>query len=112
MARSDILVSPPISDEKIEVSSLATCIIRRTEFQQTEMHNSQLSIGWKFSLIKVFREAIRENNLRKGKDIRFKKNYLAKFIVVCKDDDSFEIRSLRPKHSCTRRHKNSIVKYA
>jgi hypothetical protein len=74
MARSDILVSPPISDEENEVESLATCVTRRTEFQQIDMYNPQLSNGLTFPSIKVFREAIRENNLRNGKDIKFKKN--------------------------------------
>jgi hypothetical protein len=59
-----------------------------------------------------------------GKDIKFKKNYLAKCIVVCRDpeckyrlygrkcneEESFEIRSFQPKHTCQRNHKNSIVK--
>jgi hypothetical protein len=90
------------------------------------MQNPQLSTRQKFSSIKVFGETIRENNLRKRNDIRFKKNYLAKCIVVCrdpgcrfrvygrkcKDDDSFEIRSLLPKHNCARRHRNSIAKSA
>ncbi|XP_059435398.1 uncharacterized protein LOC132168430 [Corylus avellana] len=124
MARSDILVSPPISDEENEVSSIARCVTRRTEFQQTDRSNPQLSNEQLFPSIKVFREAIRENNLKKGKDIRFKKNYLAKCIVVCrdpgcryrvygrkcKDQESFEIRSIQDKHTYTRQHKNSIVK--
>jgi hypothetical protein len=124
MAQSDILVSPPISDEENEVESLATCVTRRTEFQQIDMYNPQLSNGLTFPSIKVFREAIRENNLRNGKDIKFKKNYQAKCIVVCKDpgcryrvygrkckdEESFEIRSIQAKHTCTRKHRNSTVK--
>jgi hypothetical protein len=49
------------------------------------MYNPQLSNELTFSSIKVFREAIRENNLRNGKDIKFKKNYQAKCIAVCRD---------------------------
>jgi hypothetical protein len=45
MARSDILVSLPISDEEKKVSSLATRVTRQTEFQQTGMSNPQLSNG-------------------------------------------------------------------
>jgi hypothetical protein len=88
------------------------------------MYNPQLNNGLTFLSIKVFREAIRENNLRNGKDIRFTKNYLAKCIVVCrdpdcrywvygckcKDEESFEIRSIQAKHTCTRKHRNSTVK--
>jgi hypothetical protein len=124
MARSDILVSPSISDEENEVESLATCVTRRTEFQQIDMYNPQLSNGLTFPSIKVFRKAIRENNLKSGKDIRFKKNYQAKCIVVCrdpsrryrvygrkcKDEESFEIRSIQANHTCTRKHRNSTVK--
>ena len=90
------------------------------------MSNPQLSNGHRFSSIKVFREAIRENNLKNVKDIRFKKNYLAKWIVVCrdlgcryrvysrkcKDQESFEIGSIQDKHICTRKHRNSTVKSA
>jgi len=28
----------------------------------------------------------------------------------CKDEESFEVRSFQPKHSCRRRHDNSIMK--
>jgi hypothetical protein len=80
-----IFLYPPISDEENKVKSLATCVTRRTEFQQIDMYNPQLSNGLTFSSIKVFREAIRENNLRNGKDIKFKKNYQAKCIAVCRD---------------------------
>jgi hypothetical protein len=73
----------------------------------------------------VFREVVRENNLKKGKDVQFKRNYWARCIVVCKDtnckymvygckckdEESFEILSLQPKHTCKRKHKNSIVNY-
>jgi hypothetical protein len=61
--------------------------------------------------------------VRRGKDIRFEKNERAKCVAVCRDpgcgyrvygrqmatEASFEIRSLRPKHSCTRVYKSSIV---
>jgi hypothetical protein len=52
-----------------------------------------------------------------GNDIKFRKNYLAKCIVACKDqgckyrlyrckckdEESFEIRSFHSKHTCARR---------
>jgi hypothetical protein len=92
MARSDILISPPISDEENEVYSFARCVTRRTKFQETNMLNPKLCNGLRFPLIKVFREAIRENNLKNWKDIRFLKNYLARCIVVCRDP-GFRYRS-------------------
>jgi hypothetical protein len=87
MAHSDILISRPISDEENVVYSFARCVTMRTKFQETDMLNQQLYNGLRFSSIKVFREAIRESNLKNGKDIRFKKNYLASCIVVCRDPD-------------------------
>ena len=48
----------------------------RSEFQETDMLNSQLSNEQRFFSIKVFREAIRESNLKNGKVIRFKKKLL------------------------------------
>jgi hypothetical protein len=61
--------------------------------------------------------------VRRVKDIRFEKNERAQCVAVCRDpccdyrvygrqmatEASFEIRSLRPKHSCTRVYKSSIV---
>jgi hypothetical protein len=90
------------------------------------MSNPQLSNGQRFSSIKVFKKAIRENKFKNGNDIRFKKNYLAKCIVVCrdpgyryriynrkcKDQESFEIRSIQDKYICTRKHRDLTVKYA
>jgi hypothetical protein len=59
-----------------------------------------------------------------GKDVKFRRNYLAKCIVVCrdthckyrisgskcKDEESFEVRSVQSVHNCRRKHKNSILK--
>jgi hypothetical protein len=71
MARSDILISPPMSNEENEVYSFARCVTRRIEFQENDMLNPQFSNGQRFPSIQVFREAIRESNLKNGKDIRF-----------------------------------------
>jgi hypothetical protein len=124
MARSDILISPPRSDEEYEADSSARCVTRRTEFQETDMMSPQLCNGLKFPSIKVFREAVRESNIKNGKDIMFKKNYLARCIVVCRepdctyrvygrkcdDEEAFEIRSIQARHTCTRQHRISAVK--
>lgn len=67
---------------------------------------------------------VRESNVNTRKDVNFKKNYIAKCIVECrdtsckyrifgrqcKDEKSFEVRSFHPEHTCRRKHKNSIVK--
>jgi hypothetical protein len=126
MARSDILTSPPKSDEDYEVASQSRRkhVTKRSEFHLTDMGNPEFVVGKKFPSIQVFREAVRECNVKMGKDVKFKRNYLAKCVVICrdehckyriygrkcKDEESFEVRSFQPKHSCRRRHENSILK--
>jgi hypothetical protein len=124
MAPSDILTSPPKSDEEYEVDSQRKYVTKRSEFHMIDMSNNDFVVGQKFSSIQVFRDAVRESNVNMGKDVKFKKNYLAKCIVVCrdtnckfriygrqcKDEESFEVRSFQPVHSCRRKHKNSILK--
>ncbi len=51
----------------------------------TDMGNNDFVVGQKFSSIQVFRDAVRESNVNIGKDVKFKKNYLTKCIVVCRD---------------------------
>jgi hypothetical protein len=77
----------------------------------------------KFSSIQLFKEAVRQYNVRRGNDIRFEKNEKAKCVAVCRDpsceyrvygrqmadEASFELRSLRPKHTCSWVYKSSIV---
>jgi hypothetical protein len=95
----------------------------RSEFHMTDMGNPNFVVGQKFPSIQVFKDAVRESNVNMGKDVNFKKNYLAKCLVVCrdtsckykiygrqcKDEESFEVRSFQPEHTCMRKHKNSIV---
>ncbi|XP_059441949.1 uncharacterized protein LOC132174284 [Corylus avellana] len=73
--------------------------------------------------IRMFRDAAKEYNLRRGKKIRFKRNKRRECIVVCRDEkyryrvyarhmpdeQSFQIRSTHPKHLYGRKYKNSIV---
>jgi hypothetical protein len=124
IARSDILISPPNNDEEEEVALQSKYVTKSSEFQMADLGHPEFMVGQKFSSIKIFRTAVRECNLNMGKYIKFKKNYLAKCIVVCRDpkckyrlhgrkwkeEESFEIRSFQSKHTCRRNHKNSIVK--
>jgi hypothetical protein len=68
MGRSDILESPPNSDEDNGVTSEKT-----PEFDQVEMANPVLKLKMTFSDIQTFREAIKEYNVQRGKEIRLKK---------------------------------------
>jgi hypothetical protein len=126
MARSDILTYPPKSDEEYEVASQSRekHVTKWSEFHLTDMGNPEFVVGKKFSSIQVFREVVRKCNVKMGKDVKFKRNYLAKCVVICrdehckyriygrkcKDEESFEVRSFQPKHSCRGRHENSILK--
>jgi len=51
----------------------------------TDMGNSEFVVGQKFPSIQVFKDAVKESNVNIGKDVKFKKNYLTKCIVVCRD---------------------------
>lgn len=46
----------------------------------------------KFPSSKMFREVMREENVLKGKDIKFKKNDSDNAIVVCRDALKYEYR--------------------
>jgi hypothetical protein len=85
MARSDILISPPNSDGEEEVAPQSKYVTKSSEFQMPDLGHPEFVVGQKFSSIKIFRTAVRECNLNMGKDIKFKKNYLVKCIVVCRD---------------------------
>jgi hypothetical protein len=120
IGRSDILLSPvPVSDEEDGGTSSHPDV----EFHEVDIVNPNLKLRMKFANIQLFREAVKQYNVRRGKDIRFEKNERAKCVAVCRDpgcgyrvygrqmatEASFEIRSLRPTHSCTRVYKSSIV---
>jgi hypothetical protein len=88
-----------------------------------DLNDQILDLLMKFPNIQMFKEAVKEYNVRRGKDIRLfffkKKNERRKCIVVCKDPkchyrvyarqminkESLHIRSLQPKHVCGRKYK-------
>jgi len=49
------------------------------------MGNPEFVMVQKFPSIQIFRDVVRECNVNKGNDVKFKKNYLARCIMVCKD---------------------------
>jgi hypothetical protein len=77
----------------------------------------------KFPNIQMFREAMKLYNLKKGKDILFKKNETTRCVAVCRDtrykyrvygrkmpdEESFQVRSMQSKHICGQKYRNSIV---
>jgi hypothetical protein len=119
IGRSDILLSPTVSEDKDGGISSHHGV----EFQEIDLGNPELKLKMKFSIIQLFREAVKQYNVRKGKDIKFAKNERAKCVAICRDpscqyrvygrqmatEASFELRSIRPKHTCSKVYKNSIV---
>uniref|UniRef100_A0A2N9EU15 CCHC-type domain-containing protein n=1 Tax=Fagus sylvatica TaxID=28930 RepID=A0A2N9EU15_FAGSY len=96
---------------------------RSVEFDVIDMSNPVLENGMKFSDVYQFREAVREYNLKIGKDLSFVKNDKDKVIIVCKDEHcsyrvygsqvrdemTFQIKTYNPNHTCTRAYKNSAM---
>ncbi|XP_059434845.1 uncharacterized protein LOC132167826 [Corylus avellana] len=87
------------------------------------MANPTLVVGNTFHDAAEFRKAVRQYNIIRGKDLKFKKNEKKRIVVVCKDTNcryrvygrqlenemTFLLVSLRPKHSCSRKYHNHMV---
>jgi hypothetical protein len=74
LARSDILVTRPKSDEEYKVNSRAKCVTRTSQFKDVDMEDPHLDVGMSFDSATQFRKALREYNLFRGKDVKFTKN--------------------------------------
>lgn len=123
--RSDVLVSPPKSDEEFEATSRVQCVTRVSQFEDVDMEDPRLYVGMSFDSAAQFRKAVREYNLYRGKDIEFTKNDGDWIIGVCRNNAkgclwrvygslvpgemTFILKSLNPDHRCTRCYKSSIV---
>jgi hypothetical protein len=79
MGKSDILISSVASDEEVEIPSA-----RGSEFHSVDLGDPTSELEMKFPNIQTFREAVKVFNLKRGKDITFKKKVRQKCIVVCK----------------------------
>jgi hypothetical protein len=86
MGRSDILESPVINDEDYEIQSARTL-----DFHAVDLHDPTIKLEMKFSNIKMFREAVRVYNLKKGNDILFKKNETTRCVVVCSGVQGYQM---------------------
>jgi hypothetical protein len=65
MGRSDILLSPPISDE--DSGGISSNI--GSKFHAMDLVNLNLKLKMKFSSLQLFREAVKQYNVQRGKDI-------------------------------------------
>ena len=113
---SDELISPKATTDEEKGKKP-----KSVEFDVVDMINPMLKNGMKFADIYQFREAVKEYNLKKGKDLSFVKNNKDKVIIVCKDEHcnyrvygskvrdemTFQIKTYNPNHTCTRAYKNS-----
>jgi hypothetical protein len=120
MDRSDILESPVPSDDDFETLSTATI-----NFHAVDLQDPSITIGMKFPNIQMFREVIRVYNVKKGKDIKFKKSERTRCVCVCvcrdakckymvygrnmPNKESFQVKSIQLKQICGRKYRNTIV---
>jgi hypothetical protein len=125
LARSDILITPPKSNEEYEAISGAEYVTRTSQFQDVDMEDPHLEMGMSFDSAGQFRKVVREYNLFRGKDVEFTKNDGNRVIGVCRNramgcpwrvygasvpgEMTFLLKSLNPNHRCTRCYKSSIV---
>jgi hypothetical protein len=124
--KSGVVVSPTPSDEEDadEVESKKwVCVQKRVPFSVEDMLNPTLVPGNTFRDVYEFRKAIKQANVLKGKDLAYQKNSRKKLIVVCadkkckyrvygrqlKDEETFMLISIKPKHTCARRYKNHLI---
>ena len=96
---------------------------KSVEFDVVNISNPVLENGMKFANMYQFREAVREYNLKIGKDLSFVKNDKDKVIIVCKDEHynyrvygskvkdemTFQIKTYNLNHTSTRAYKNSQI---
>jgi hypothetical protein len=124
--RSGVLVSPTPSDEEdadeVEYKK-RVCVQKRVPFSAEDMLNPTLVPGNTFNDVYEFRKAIKQANVLKEKDLAYQKNSRKKLIVVCankkckyrvygrqlKDDATFMLISIKPKHTCAKRYKNHLI---
>jgi hypothetical protein len=120
---SDILLIPDPSDSDYEDISSRPDVSKRTPFTEDDMKNPMLQVGHIFANAMAFRRAVKHANILKGKDLDFQKNETVKVTARCKDkrckyrvygrklkdESTFLLASLYPRHTCTRTYKNHMV---
>jgi hypothetical protein len=84
LARSDILITPPKSDEEYTVASM---LLRLLSLRDVDMEDSHLDVGKSFESAAQFKKVVREYNLFRGKDVVFTKTDGDRVIRVCRSRD-------------------------
>jgi len=123
--RSDLLISPRTSDEEGVAeaeSSRRPCVTKRVPFSKEYFTNPILQRGNTFQDVYEFRKTIKQASVLKGKDLTYQKNSRTKCITVCadknckygvygrqlKDESTFMLITIRPKHTCPKKYKNHL----
>jgi hypothetical protein len=125
---SDGLISPIASDEEGAAateaeSSRRPCVTKRVPFSKDDLKDQILQRGNTFRDVYEFRKVIKQASVLKGKDLTYEKNSRTKCIAVCadknckykvygrqlKDESTFMLISIRPRHTCPRRYKNHLI---
>jgi hypothetical protein len=126
LSRSDLLISLHASDAEgvAEVEfSRRPCVTKRVPFSKECFTNPILQQDNTFQDVYEFRKAIKQASVLKGNDLTYQKNSRTKCIVVCadknckykvygrqlKDESTFILISIRPKHTCPRKYKNRLI---
>jgi len=86
LARSDVWVSRPKSDEEFDATSGVRCVTRISQFEDVDMVDPHLDVGMSFDSAAQFRKAVREYNLFKGTDVEFTKNDGDRVIRACRNN--------------------------
>jgi hypothetical protein len=77
--------SPHVSGDKSIMHSSRKDVTKRIHFGHTDMNNLTLIVGNTFHNVVEFRKAMRQYNITKGKDLRFKRNENKRVVIVCKN---------------------------
>jgi len=123
---SDGLISPIASDEEGAAeaeSSRRPCVTKRVPFSNDDLKDPILQRGNTFRDVYEFRKTIKQASVLKGKDLTYEKNFRTKCIAMCadknckyrvygrqlKDESTFMLISIRPRHTCPRRYTNHLI---
>ena len=123
MYGSDKLESPHVNGDESRVHSSHKDVTKRIHFNHTSMNNSTLIIGNTIHNAVEFIKVVRQYIITREKDLRFKRNENKRVVIVCKDqrckyriygrqlknEMTFLLVSLRPKHTYTRKYQNHML---
>jgi len=86
LSRSDVLISPPASDEEGMAeaeSSRRPYVTKRVPFSNDDFKDPILQLGNTFQNVYDFRKSIKQASILKGKDLTYQKNSRTKCIAMC-----------------------------